>query len=108
MEQKDEILNRIVSLIVTTVNPDQIMLFGSYARGDYSEKSDIDMLIIKKNLSKPREITQKLYRVFYDNKIEKPVDVLAIDYDRYNELVDDIGYIYNTIRDEGRLIYGEL
>jgi predicted nucleotidyltransferase len=38
----------IVSIIVSIASPDQIILFGSYARGDYTEKSDIDLLILKK------------------------------------------------------------
>jgi predicted nucleotidyltransferase len=28
-------------------HPEKVILFGSYARGDYNEASDIDMLIIK-------------------------------------------------------------
>ena len=42
-------IDKIVPLIVSLVSPDQIVLFGSYARGDHKEKSDIDLLIIKKN-----------------------------------------------------------
>jgi predicted nucleotidyltransferase len=43
-------LDQILSIIVNEVSPDQIILFGSYARGDNTEKSDIDLLIRKKTL----------------------------------------------------------
>ena len=44
------IIQRIVDLIVSEVSPDQIILFGSHARGDAKENSDIDLLILKKGL----------------------------------------------------------
>jgi hypothetical protein len=45
-------LDQIISMIVNEASPEQIILFGSYARGDNTEKSDIDLLIRKKNLQK--------------------------------------------------------
>jgi len=67
-------IDKIVSIIVSLIDPDQIVLFGSYARGD--------------------------------NKIKVPVDLLVLDYDKYNNLKNEIGYIYKTISKEGKLIYG--
>lgn len=37
----------LVSQIRRRYNPQRIILFGSFARGDYDKYSDIDMLIIK-------------------------------------------------------------
>jgi len=48
MDAKIPYIDKIISIIVSLASPDQIILFGSYARGDYTEKSDIDLLIIKK------------------------------------------------------------
>jgi predicted nucleotidyltransferase len=103
-----EELDTIVSLIVSVASPDIIILFGSYARGDNNEKSDIDLLIVKKGLRGEREITGSIYMTFYENKIRIPVDVLAIDYERYLELNNEIGYVYKTIKEEGKVIYGTI
>ncbi|MDR1964147.1 MAG: nucleotidyltransferase domain-containing protein [Planctomycetaceae bacterium] len=46
----------------------QIILFGSYARGDNRTNSDIDILIIKKDLKNEREITNILYKAFFEKK----------------------------------------
>jgi predicted nucleotidyltransferase len=100
-------LDQIVSLIVSEAAPDQIILFGSYARGDNTEKSDIDLLIVKKGLKKGREITGSLYIAFFDNHIGIPVDLLAIDSDRYEALKDEIGLVYKTIHKEGKVVYGK-
>ena len=90
-------MDKIIPIIVSIAAPDQIILFGSYARGDNREKSDIDLLILKKGLKKGREITGAIHRAFLDNHIGIAVDLLAIDYDRYFEINNDIGYIYKTL-----------
>jgi len=108
MNENVPFLDKIVSMIVTLVSPDQIVLFGSYARGDYTDKSDIDLLIIKKNLKNGREINNMLYRAFFENKIDVSIDLISVDYDKYNELKNTIGYIYKTIKEEGKTLYGSL
>ena len=101
-------IDEIIPIIVSLASPDQIILFGSYARGDNTEKSDIDLLIIKKGLKNSFDIIDSIYRAFFDNKIRIPVDLLAIDYTRYIELNNEIGYIYKTIKEQGKVIYGTL
>jgi predicted nucleotidyltransferase len=108
MDNKIPYIEKIIPIIVSLASPDQIILFGSYARGDNNAKSDIDLLIVKKGLEKGREITGSIYRAFLDNDIGVPVDLLAIDYNRYIELNNEIGYVYKTIKEQGKVIYGTL
>jgi predicted nucleotidyltransferase len=105
MKENIPFVDQIVDTIVSTVSPDKIILFGSYARGDYKKDSDIDILILKRGLKNEREITNTLYMEFYNKKITMPVDLIAIDYDKYNKLSNDIGYIYKTIKQEGKILY---
>ncbi len=42
-----EIFNALIHRIVQSYKPKRIILFGSYARGDWHVGSDIDLLIIK-------------------------------------------------------------
>jgi len=108
MDTKIPYIDKIISIIVSLASPDQIILFGSYARGDYNKKSDIDLLIIKKSLKGGREICGLIYKAFFENGIGVPVDLLTIDYNRYIELNNEIGYIYKRIKEEGKVIYGSL
>ena len=101
-------IDKIVPIIISIASPDQIILFGSYARGDNTEKSDLDLLIIKKELKNSFDIIDSIYMAFYENKIKVPVDLLAIDFNRYNEINNEIGYIYKTIKEQGKVIYGAL
>ena len=105
MDSSIPYIDKIVPIITSIASPDQIILFGSYARGDNTEKSDIDLLILKKGLKNSFDIIDSIERAFYDNKIRIPVDLLAIDYNRYNELNSEIGYVYKTIKEQGKVIY---
>ena len=46
MMEISEKINRIKEIIVENYHPDKIILFGSCARGDADEQSDIDILVI--------------------------------------------------------------
>ena len=52
-KQFDLQINKAVEAL-KTYNPDKIILYGSVARGDFNENSDIDLLIIKKGVDKIR------------------------------------------------------
>ena len=98
-------IEQIVGTIVSTVAPDKIILFGSYARGDNKKNSDIDILILKKGLKNERSVTKRLYMDFFTQRIPVPVDLIAMDYEKFDALSSDIGYIYKTIKQEGIVIY---
>jgi hypothetical protein len=66
------------------------------------------LLIIKKELKNSFDIIDSIYMSFYENKIKIPVDLLAIDFNRYNEINNEIGYIYKTIKEQGKVLYGTL
>ena len=108
MDNNIPYLDEIIPLVVSLAAPDQIILFGSYARGDNTEKSDIDLLIIKKGLKNGLDIVDSIYRAFYENRIKIPVDLLTIDYNRYIKINNEIGYIYKTIKEQGKVLYGTL
>ena len=107
MEQNLSIIDQIVTLVTSKISPERIVLFGSYARKENNENSDIDILIIVKNLENERKITGLLYKELLNTNISTPIDFLAIDYDKYNKLKDKIGYIYKTIENEGQILYGK-
>ena len=98
-------IDQIVNIIVSTIAPEKIILFGSYAKGNYRKNSDIDILILKKGLKNERDITNRLYMNLFNERISVPVDLIAMDYDKFDQLNNDIGYIYKTIKQEGKVIY---
>lgn len=99
------IVEKIVNIIVAEVQPEKIILFGSYARGDYNEHSDIDLLVMKKNLENNRDLSHRIRRTLFPYNLNISTDILSIDYDKYYEVCDDLGYVYRTIKQEGKIVY---
>jgi len=106
MNKNLPIFEQIVALITSKISPERIVLFGSYARGENTKNSDIDILIIVKNLGNERKITGQLYKALLDENISTPIDFIAIDFDKYNTLKNRVGFVYKTIEQEGQILYG--
>ncbi|MDR2409171.1 MAG: nucleotidyltransferase domain-containing protein [Bacteroidales bacterium] len=108
MNEEIPYLKDIVSIICSLVSPDCIILFGSYARGNNNKNIDIDLLVIKDELKKERKVMNTLYMAFFEKGIRKAVDLLAIDKNKYDQLNNECGLIYKTIKQEGKIIYGTI
>jgi uncharacterized protein len=104
--EDDPVLARIRTLIVETVAPEKIILFGSRARGEISEDSDYDILVVKDQIENEREITRKInYRLLREN-IQQAVDVIAASKEKWDRYQRVPGYVYKKIDAEGIPIYG--
>ena len=53
-EVDEELLKEVVRRIVSAVDPEKIILFGSHAYGKAKKGSDLDLLVIVKESSLPR------------------------------------------------------
>lgn len=103
MKPDSNTIERLVNGIVQVANPLKIILFGSAARGDTSEGSDIDVLVVVPNGTHRRRTAQKLYRELTGMGV--PFDVIVatpVDLETHK---DNIGLIYSTVLQEGREIY---
>ena len=100
-----DFIGKIKEIIISRVKPDMIILFGSYARGDYNVDSDIDVLVLKRGLTGDRAIVGDLYVDFFKKDVLVSVDVIIMDYDKFYGLSDEIGCIYKNIKEEGKIIY---
>jgi len=98
-----ELLDKIKDTIVAEINPDKIILFGSYARGDHNALSDIDLMILKKNPGNVRQVASKVYICL--RFVQKPLDIFVMDTDLYYKNIHRNGLIYKTINQEGKMLY---
>ncbi len=93
----------VIQQVLRIADPDRVILFGSYARGDQRRDSDLDILIVMPS-SEPR---QKRARPFYRALSNLPVEVDVIVYTP-QEIEDwgdvPLAFITTAIR-EGRVLY---
>lgn len=84
----------------------KIIMYGSYARGDYHQYSDVDvMILVKMSEEEIKQIENTIYDMVFDIQMETGVDISPIikNEDQYEYWVDVLPF-YRNVRDEGVVI----
>jgi len=86
-------------------NPLKIILFGSYAYGKPNEDSDLDILVIEKNITSKIQEKLKIRKALKEIKISK--DILVEDEDYFLSHSDEnwINTALHDARYKGKIIY---
>jgi len=79
MQKVEAIIKEIVGILTEKYKPEKIILFGSYAYGNPTEDSDIDLLIIKET-DKKRRVDRfvEVKRIIFNSKIRIPISPLVL------------------------------
>lgn len=103
MQDNSEIIHFLVQRIVEEIHPLRIIIFGSAARNEMEKGSDIDLLVVMPEGTHRRHTAQFLYRNI--RGVEVPFDILVASPSDLEKHKDNIGLIYRTILQEGRVVY---
>jgi predicted nucleotidyltransferase len=93
----------VVSAIVYAVNPVEIILFGSVARGDDGPDSDVDLLVVLDSAA-PATKLERAVTARASAGAPVPVDLFVTDMTELAERGDLPGLLRVAIR-EGRRVY---
>ncbi|MCD4819675.1 MAG: nucleotidyltransferase domain-containing protein [Candidatus Cloacimonetes bacterium] len=96
-------INKIIETLVATAKPQKIYLFGSYARGDAQEKSDLDFLVVEHKLSSQRKEMVRLHDAVRSMRL--PVDILVTGESHFKEWSKIPGSVIHRAITEGKLYY---
>ena len=101
------LLDRMVRAIVDEVDPEQVILFGSRARGDATAESDFDFVVVE---AKPfdagrcrRAESVRLYRALAGLGVCK--DILVYSQDEVEYWRDSLNNILARALREGKVLY---
>ena len=100
-------LDEMVRMIVAEADPEQVLLFGSRARGDHRKHSDVDLIVVEAEpfgpgRSRYREIN-RLRRALPSR--EFGVDILVYSLDEVEYWRDSINHVLARALREGRVLY---
>lgn len=116
-EQKQTELRRALEIVLDHCEPDLIILFGSYARGDWQEQktpdgaqfqfqSDFDLLLVVRTEQQARQIERlDVLRSQLSQEIETPVSLVAEDLAHINQQLANARYFYVDIVREGIVLH---
>lgn len=103
----DAILQQMVNAIVEEVDPEQVILFGSRARGDDRENSDVDLMVVESEPFGPGRSRHgemvKLYHALADFRVA--ADVLVYSQDDVAYWRDSLNHVLARALREGKVLY---
>jgi predicted nucleotidyltransferase len=94
----------VVERLADAAQPERILLFGSHARGDARQESDLDLLVIETEVADRAAEMVRLRRLVRPLRI--PVDILVYSHGEVNRWGNQPGSaLYWALR-EGKVVYG--
>jgi len=107
-------INKIINQFVLEISNllgerlKKVILYGSYARGDYDKNSDIDIMILTDLTDKEIiEYRIKVRELACDLELENDIMIspLVRNVDKYNQRTNVIPF-YMNIQEEGVIVHG--
>ncbi len=109
MYKKKIDINKEIDLIVNTIlerlSPEKIILFGSYAYGEPTKDSDLDILVVVRKHSQPRFKRTREIRKYLWGKVSVPKDILIYTLDEIREWENVEQAFITSVIKEGKVLY---
>jgi len=106
MRTLDEtLLKTIAARLVAEFHPEEILLFGSHARGEAGEHSDLDILVIVSSSGeRPTERASRAYRCL--RGVMVPMDILVKTREEVERFRGVRASLVHRILERGKRVYG--
>ena len=101
--QVQQSLNEAVRRIVAASRPEQIILFGSQARGDADAGSDIDLMVIESTVENTALEAARLYRAV--GWVGTGIDILVYSESEFERRSTVPGTVLHQALTEGAIVY---
>ena len=101
------LLDQMVRAIVDEVEPEQVILFGSRARGDARSDSDVDLIVVESDsFSEGRSAYREEVRLWNVlGRFDVAADVLVYSHDDVTYWRDSLNHVLARALREGRVLY---
>ena len=96
-------IDAMVRAIVEHVSPEKVILFGSHARGSAGPDSDVDLLVVLRDVTNPRSKAKELYLLLAESGI--PKDIVVVTPEEVAAYRDVPGTLIKPALLEGKVLY---
>ena len=100
-----KVLAEAIRRVVEVAHPARIILFGSAARGEMTEESDLDLMVVVPGPVNHLHLAQDLYVKLAG--VGAPVDIVVATTEDLRIHKDNPGRIYGAVLEEGREVYAQ-
>jgi predicted nucleotidyltransferase len=99
----ETVLQEATRRLVEAAHPEKIILFGSYARGDFDKNSDLDLLVLLRGVESRFDEMVRLRHALSD--IPMAIDLIVYSVERVTERQHLRGTMLYHALQEGRVLY---
>ncbi|MGQ0604669.1 MAG: nucleotidyltransferase domain-containing protein [Anaerolineales bacterium] len=103
-QSQSRTLDRIVRRLVSRFKPDQIILFGSHARGTADADSDVDLLVVMPLANRKRRQTTLAMQLALQD-IQTPKDIIVVTPEEVDRQKNIPGTLIRPALLEGKTLY---
>ena len=98
-----ENLDEAVRRLVVAANPVKVILFGSRARGDARPDSDVDLMVVEKDVKDAAGEAARLYECL--RGLVLAVELVVVAQGKFEYWKDTPGNVYYEAAQDGRALY---
>lgn len=99
----DVAIQTMVDRIVQRFHPLRVILFGSHARGSAVPESDVDLLVVLREVADKRRTTVEIRRALGDLPVSK--DIVVTTPDEIARRGDLVGSVLRLALRDGKVVY---
>jgi predicted nucleotidyltransferase len=99
-----EVIQHMADMIAQHFHPDKVILFGSYARGQANENSDIDLMVLLEEAPPEGRRSAPMIRLLVEH-FPFPVDVVVRTTSGFEQWRHVVGSLVREVAREGIVLY---
>jgi predicted nucleotidyltransferase len=100
--KSNKIVKRFINLIIKKFNLKKIIIFGSFARGDYHKGSDLDLIIVGE--FKERFI-DRIGKIIELNDSDLEIDAMVYTEEEFQKMIQERRPFIEQVLEEGIVVY---
>lgn len=100
-----EEIEYIKKQLIEKFKPSKIILFGSFARGDFNANSDFDFLVVKNDDRRPLDVEQELHKTI-DYHLAS--DFLFISQKDFQKRLRNNDFFLKEVLSSGKILYDRI
>lgn len=103
-KQSQREIDEVIEQIVTSYQPEKIILFGSAASGILGQWSDIDLIVIKRGIQK--RFSDRIGEMRARIQSPRAIDLLVYTPEEFERLQSESWFVGEEIAKKGKVVYG--
>ncbi len=107
IERSEEVLEKIEQFkdkVVRELNPKLILLFGSFAKADISEASDVDIMVVA---DFEQDFLERI-KVLLDLNVGLPLEPIGYTPEEFNKMRGEGSPFISELLESGKILYGAI